>query len=330
MPSIRLATFNVENMFTRFDFDPGRRLETNSLLEIEDRRERDAAARIQRVLLDDDQRIASALTLRAAGADVLCLQEVEGHKALKAFNERYLRRVGLRPYPHLLILEGNDRRGIDVALMSRFPIVHVRSHTALRYADLGLPKPRYTESERVFQRDCLEATLDVSGTPFTVFVCHFKSMGLPGEDDGRAKTRPIREAEAAGVKRAIEGLFGDPSRAAWAICGDLNDYTETDGAPDAGHALRPLLEGLGAIDLAKQIADARQRWTHYFPRERSYHQLDYLLISPALAAGVSQIEILRGGQPYRAERYSGPRYPRIGWDSPKASDHAALAATLSL
>ena len=330
MATVRLATFNVENMFTRFDFDPNKRIETNSILEIEDRRERDAAARIQRVLLDDDQRIASALTLRAAGADVVCLQEVEGHKALKAFNERYLRRVGLRPYPHVLILEGNDRRGIDVALLSRFPVVHLRSHVGLRYADLGLAKPKYTESERVFQRDCLEATLDVAGRPFAVFVCHFKSMGLSGEDDGRAKTRPIREAEAMGVRRAVEGLFADPARADWAICGDLNDYTETDGAPDPEHALRPLLEGLGAVDLVKRIAEPRERWTHFYPRERSYRQLDYVLVSPALAARAGPAEILRGGQPYRAERHAGPRYPRIGWDNPKASDHAAVAVTLAL
>ena len=78
---------------------------------------------------------------------------------------------------------------------------------------------------------------------------------------------------------------------------------------------------------------AAERWTHYYPTERSFHQLDYLLASPSLAAknpGV-QPTIVRTGQPYRVPGIEAlPRYPRIGFDRPKSSDHCAVAVTLAV
>jgi predicted extracellular nuclease len=158
-----------------------------------------------------------------------------------------------------------------------------------------------------------------------VFVCHFKSM-----DPDREKTREWRVAESAAVRRILERRFPDPAGADWAVVGDLNDYTENDGAPDPNHALAPLLDGGFAVDAVKRIADVKDRWTHFFPDERAYHQLDYVLLSPALARKNKEAvpRILRQGLPYRAERYQGPRYPRIGWDRPKASDHCPVVIDL--
>ncbi len=63
-----------------------------------------------------------------------------------------------------------------------------------------------------------------------------------------------------------------------------------------------------------------------------YRQLDYLLASPALARKNREAvpEILRAGQPFRAMRHKGHRYPRIGWDRPKASDHCPMVVELTL
>ncbi len=46
-------------------------------------------------------------------ADVLCLVEVESRPVLKRFNETILKAA---PYPHAMLIDGNDDRGIDVAL----------------------------------------------------------------------------------------------------------------------------------------------------------------------------------------------------------------------
>jgi predicted extracellular nuclease len=64
-------------------------------------------------------------------------------------------------------------------------------------------------------------------------------------------------------------------------------------------------------------------------------QLDYLLASPSLANRNAEAlpDIVRNGQPYRTVFPKGqdvPRYPRTGWDRPKASDHCPVAVSLDL
>jgi hypothetical protein len=41
-------------------------------------------------------------------------------------------------------------------------------------------------------------------------------------------------------------------------------------------------------------------------------------------------EIMRKGLPTRATQYTGPRFPGIGDNKPKASDHCPVVATISL
>jgi hypothetical protein len=84
--------------------------------------------------------------------------------------------------------------------------------------------------------------------------------------------------------------------------------------------------------------EPEERWTHFFKGKRScplppgYHQLDYLLVSRALAeANPSALPtIVRKGMPTRAERYTGPRFEGVGRDKPKASDHCPGVMLLEL
>lgn len=328
MTRLRLMTFNVENMLVRFEFDPETEASLATLLDAEEPAARAQLVRSYWNILNDEMRVMTALAIRDGGADVVCLQEVESMRGLRAFHDRYLRRMTELDYPHSVLIEGNDGRHIDVAVMSRFPLERIVTHQALRWDDLQLDKPRIVEAERdrIFKRDCLEAHIAVGEKTLPVFICHFKSMG-----DDREKTRPWRECEAIAVRRIIERRFADPAAADWVVVGDLNDYTERDGVADAGHALAPLVDGF-AVDIVKRIADAADRWTHFFPEGRAYRQLDYVLLSPALARKNADVvpQILRQGLPYRAERYRGPRYPRIGWDRPKASDHCPVVVDLRL
>lgn len=324
--SVRLLTFNIENLFARFRF---REREEAELVSLFDARGDDRAnlVRTHWNMLHDEIRTFTALTILEADADVVCLQEVENVEALKTFHDRYLQRIGgrsWRRYPHQFLIEGNDRRGINVAVLSRLPIDRLSSHRHVDAEVLGAEGPY---RERVFRRDCLELHVDCGeGWLLPVFVVHLKSM-----DGGREATRAWREREARTIRSIIERRFSDPAAADWIIAGDLNDYTEVDGIPDAGHALAPLVDGGFAVDLVKRIADPRDRWTHFYPDDRRYTQIDYLLVSPALAARNPQAvpTIMRQGQPFRADRYAGPRWPRVGFDRPKASDHCAVLVTLA-
>jgi predicted extracellular nuclease len=105
---------------------------------------------------------------------------------------------------------------------------------------------------------------------------------------------------------------------------------ETDGVPDNDHGLHPLLDSNFSFNIVQKINDPKDRWTHYYSGDSSYHQLDYMLLSPSLKSKnqATVPEIIRAGQPYRAERYTGNRWPRAGYDRPKASDHCPVVASI--
>lgn len=363
---LRIATFNIENLYARFDFSGkvGRQNRVVGTYAIEDAQEYDLVRKAYEAIASDDMRQITALAIAETDADVICLQEVDDQIALDLFYENYLRSVlrqrfaqatkGLDRdqreqvapnwfYDHRRVIAGNDTRGIDVGVMSRFPI-DVVSNAALTLdflegADLDWDKLESLAGARgrkIFPRDCVEVDVATPFGPLVLFNCHFKSMQpLSRGGDGRFDTQVLRQAEACAVRRIVERKFGgaDLAREAdWAICGDLNDYAEIDGAPVEGGALAPLLEDGFAIDAARRLPP-QERWTHYFTSEDAYVQLDYVLLSPALARRNPDAApvIVRKGQPHRVPRLEGAaRYPRVGWARPKASDHCAVAISLDL
>lgn len=368
--SVRIATFNVENLMNRFDFTGYRNDLTKdrslSLFHIKDEmqyREMETA----RVLgLTDDTRQLTALAIAGTKADIICLQEVDNLAALNAFEFGYLFRMVGDGYRQKFLVEGNDSRGIDVAIMmrevtrdgERIEFVGVKSHAALTFAGLGLHNPELEAmgvqaNERIFRRDCLELDVLIGGKPLTLFTSHFKSRGGKRMGpDGFADTLPMRTAEAKAVRHVIEEKFGKDGVAGrdWLLCGDFNDFYEklviTEDAhenyiftlmPEPENAITVLMEG-GFCENLVARREADNRWTNYHtrgPQERQLTQVDYMMASPSLAgknAGVKP-DIIRKGQPYRTIFPKGQeveRYPRVGWDRPKASDHCPVAMTFGL
>lgn len=366
--SLRLATFNVENLLSRFDFtgfrNQARQDRVLRLFSIRSEAEFQRLEEARTIGLADDARQQSALAIADADADILCLQEVDNMESLQAFEYGYLFKMVGSGYRQRYLIEGNDTRGIDVAVLMRettrdgqkIECVDVRSHASVTYDDLGIYAPELAPlkpSDRVFKRDCLELDLRIGGRPLTLFVVHFKSMG-PGRDglDGRSSTMPLRMAEARAVRRIIENRFGigGGAKKSFAICGDLNDYQEklvVEGDRRNGYTFRRVLEDQSCLDVLTRDGFVENpvlrrpeddRWTLYHsmgPEERHLCQLDYILLSPTLAGRnhARVPEIIRGGQPYRTVFPPGQdveRYPRIGWDRPKASDHCPVVMTLDV
>ncbi len=367
--SVRLATFNVENLISRFDFSGFRNeLRQDRSLKLYDIKTEDEYRQLEQaraISLTDDTRQLTALAIADTAADILCLQEVDNLDALHAFEYGYLFKMVGRGYRHKYMLEGNDGRGIDVAVMMReetrdgqaIEFQRMQSHAHLTYGDLGLHDEAIAETnqpqDRIFRRDCLEIDVRVGGRPLTLYVTHFKSMGSPRNGmDGRTATMPVRAAEARAVRHIIEERFGKGKAAnkRWAICGDLNDYQERvviEGDRINGYSFEARTEAASAVDVftadgfAENVVRRRSeldRWTLFHtrgPEERHLCQLDYLLLSQSLAArNARQMpEIIRRGQPYRTlfpEGQDVQRYPRTGWDRPKASDHCPVVITLDM
>ncbi len=306
---MRIATFNVENLFTRYLFARGvnRQSAGRDGFTSEDLRFRVA---------DPLSKQLTARTMEAARADVFALQEVESLDVLKQFRDRYL--GGPDAWPHALVIDGNDQRRIDVGVLSRFPIVHARSWQHLR-----------EDGIYVFNRDCLEVDIEGPIGRLTLYINHLKSMRAPNRarGSGRALTRGRRQQQVRAIRQIITERFGpDPSDAPFIVLGDLNDYPEDD------HQGRSGIGELVAWDAVENILNRlppEDRWTHYFSGNRShpaaYRQLDYLLPSRGLAArNPAPPSVERRGQPTRAQRYGGERFEGIGHARPKASDHCPV------
>jgi len=364
---LRVASFNIENLSVRFRFGQAARGDTAAALSLSEfvhPEQREAAERSVGITLEDDKRQMTGLAVAETGADLLCLQEVDSLRAMEAFFANYVHRVSDIRYGHFRLLPGNDQRGIDVAFGARKDLlakedVKVVSHRDVTYDDLGVHNRELAElgipaTGRVFVRDCLEVSLRIHGRPLRLFIVHLKSMDN-GKAGGREGTRPVRFAEALGVRRLVERRFGPDWRdASWIVAGDLNDFMESIGPQGAvtrrpGDGLSPLLERFAVNPLA--ALPQEERWSH-FHREWSeeqgriveeHVQLDYVLLSPALARGEVTSTVIRRGLPYRVPldprapdrsisrlATTADRYPRIGWDRPKASDHCPVVVEFEL
>lgn len=313
---IRVATFNVENLFARFRFD--NRVDPRSAI-----RDGWNADETFFSIGDEVQKRLTAQVVDALDADVLGLQEVESLDTLKRFRDQMLH-GGRERYPHVMLIDGNDRRMIDVGLMSRFPIVHVRSYQHLWDND---------RDEPMFSRDCLEADIAVDGHGLlTVYVNHFKSMRpAPGNEPsfGREQTREKRNAQAKTVRSIVEARFGhDAGHAPFVILGDFNDSPLDDAQGRSG--IQPLLTWDQVENVLERLPES-ERWTHFWRGDQrfglpySYRQLDYLLLSRRLSRVATRPPTIeRRGQPLRARNYAGPRFDGIGFNRPKASDHCPV------
>ena len=255
----------------------------------------------------------TAMVMRDIGADILGVVEAENRPALDMFSAALLRDVGATPYEQVMVIDGNDTRGIDVGVMAtgRYPLGTIRSHVFDR-DNVG----------PVFSRDCPEYTFTTpGGNTLTVLVNHFKSKGYssPGDRTG-AKRRRRQAVRVAQIYRDLRAR----GAAYVAVLGDLND-------DPASPALAPLLVDTDLRDISTHPAFdfGPRRGTYGSGNEKD--KIDYVLLSPDLYATAT------GGQVFRKGVYHGPNvrnpwemYPTLTTPALAASDHAAITATLNL
>ncbi len=367
--TIRIATFNAENLMQRFDFsgyrNEPRRDRSLHMLKIESEAQFKRLEEARVMAHSDDTMQLTALAIAETQADIVCLQEVENIETLKNFEYGYMFKMIGRGYRQKFLVEGNDTRGIDVAVMAReetgegqkIEFVKMKSHADVTYEQARIHNEQLAAMgeeahEKIFRRDCLEIDFKIGGKPLSLFVVHFKSMGRGKNGvDGREYTMPVRHAEAACVRQIITNKFrGKTADKRWLICGDMNDYRSrivVEGGAKTTHSFEwreaenscvdLLLKDGFSVDLNER-RDRLDQWTLYHtrgPQEQHLCQLDYLLASPALAKNNNAAvpRIIRSGQPHRTPFPPGQdveRYPRVGWDRPKSSDHCPMVVKLNI
>jgi endonuclease/exonuclease/phosphatase family metal-dependent hydrolase len=243
-------------------------------------------------------------------ADVLAVIEAENRPALTRFNDDVLAEQNFG-YESIMLIDGNDERGIDVGLMTRrkFLIDTMRSHVGDEDAK-GV----------IFSRDCPEYVVTApGGETVLVMVNHLKSKG----GGSQASSNEKRKRQA----RQIRNIY-DARRAAGvkniAIVGDFNDTPDSD-------PLAPLLkEGsdLKDVSLHPKFTDDGRPGTYKNGTKGT--KIDYILLSPALFGRVTKAAYHRTGVWGGKNGDLWPVYDTMERDIHAASDHAAVWADIDI
>ncbi len=190
------------------------------------------------------------------GADILILQEVENLDVLNRFNDSYLQRAG---YKSVLLIEGNDDRGIDQAILSRLPIQGTALNT---WIPLGENVKSRKQPSRT--RGLLQVTLTLpDNTPLEVFAVHFPS----------GDTHNLRVQAIAFLNKKKAAL---PKGRLSIVGGDFNINSEEDRVYDVyGTSLSPWM-------ISHKIGCKGCIGTEYYKTKREWSFLDAIGFSKDL------------------------------------------------
>jgi len=251
----------------------------------------------------------TAKVIRTVNADVIGLIEAESRPSLIRFHDNILKPGGTT-YQQIMLIDGNDDRGIDVGIMTRngFNLEFMRSH--VDDADGG---------KRIFSRDCAEYHLVTpSGKPLVILINHFKSKGFGSQADSNKK----RKTQAARVKAIYDDLVAGGAKNV-AVIGDLNDTPDSD-------PLGPLIQNTNLKDIATHPSFNDNGRPGTFGNSTATNKIDYILLSPDLFQKVIGGEIFRMGIWGGTNGTLFPHFPEITKAAEAASDHATITAEINL
>lgn len=255
--------------------------------------------------IDENSMRNTARVLTDLDADVIGVIEAESRPALRDFNKLILPAVQGTPFRHVMLIDGNDSRGIDVGLLCRkgYPIDSMRSHVDDQTAS----------GESLFSRDCPEYVVTTpQNNRLVILVNHFKSKGFgaPAASNARRKIQAQRVAEIYnGLSHAGEEFV--------AVVGDLNDTPDSD-------PLKPLLAGTNLKDAFVHPAFDDGGHPGTYGSCTAANKIDYLLLSPPLMDKVKKGGVIRMGMWPGVRPKKWDVYPELEEKRDAASDHAAI------
>lgn len=239
----QVVSWNIENFFDVYD-DPYTRDQVTKPAYVSEGRKKQVAA-----------------VLKELNADVVALQEVENRFLLQGFVDAYLPEMGYQ----VVLLEGNDSRGIDVALLTRYAVKEVATYQHRRFQSSA-------GETMSFRRDLLRVRLaaPVNGD---IYVVHLKSQ------HGDEVADVVREAEATEITKIIAEVGAGAANYRAMVVGDFNEVPEM---PTIG-----ILRDSGLID---PMAGTEK---YSYNKEPYLTRIDFALLTAAQKVGLKSAEILQ-------------------------------------
>ena len=141
--------------------------------------------------------------------DILGVVEAENRVVLKHFADAQLMDpIGAALYPQIMLIDGNDDRGIDVAILTKrgWPLGTIRTH--VDDAD---------HAGVIFSRDCPEYEIRTpGGHRIVVLLNHLKSKGFGKQSDNDARRRTSGPTDRRDLQRVAQRVSG-VRRRAWRL-----------------------------------------------------------------------------------------------------------------
>ena len=239
------------------------------------------------------------------GPDIIALQEVENIDILDRLRRDYLVPAG---YLEPILIEGIDDRGIDVAFLSRLPLV---GEPVLHPLDMSAFPDGAQDT-----RGVLEASFELyDGTLLTGFSVHFPAPFHPIEMRWIAYEHLNRVRASVPNDRPVfaAGDFNTPQR-------------EKDGTTIMDEMVRPYWT------VAHEVGCDGCKGTNYWSRGQSWSFLDMILFSPSDASGwsldIDSIEVVTAYADQLNPDGTPKRFDLEGRQG--VSDHLPIVMTLEL
>ena len=320
--SVTVMTFNAQNLFDTID-DPNK--DDKAYLPIEDKRTEPHRLACNKIPVDnwrneclnldwDDAALDHKLDTLAAtirqvndgrGADIIVFQEIENQSVLDRLRTGKLADLAYLP---AILIEGTDARGIDVAILSRYPV-----HGEPELHPFAVPEYPERAGDT---RGVLQATfLLPDGSLLTTFAVHFPAPYHP---------TPMRVAAYEHLNSLLESLPTDHHAFA---AGDFNTTSTEDTREDLlDDYARPYWS------IAHDLGCDACKGTYYYVPDTNWSFLDMVLFAPA--SGGKTTAQIRGDSveianhyPPQVSKNNTPEHFRSENGS-GVSDHWPLIATI--